>query len=163
MVNMMIENDNKIEEFIEPFNYRKDKFHIVIKKYKKKTNAMLNVIINENGSVIHTESDISLESLDKRYLGIYTELMSIYEENVELQDIKSDLEINSYYEKCSLILHDFICLIEKLTGEQSIYSILPYILDLSCVLPDSNRKSEKVLKCFLEDESSPHKLCLLIQ
>ncbi len=160
---MLVENDNQIEEFINPFNYEKDKFHIVIKKYQKKTNAILNIIIDENGKVIHSEEDISLDSLDKKYLGIYTELMSIHEENVELQDIKSDLEINSYYEKGNLLLYDFIYLIEQLTGEQSIYSILPHILDLSCILPDSNRKSKKILKCFLEDKSKPHKLCLLIQ
>jgi len=153
----------KIESFLEPFNYKKDKFHVVIKKFKKKTNAVLNIIIDEEGYIIHSDGDISLDSIDKKYLGIYTEIITTFEENVELQDLQSNLEVNSYYEKGKFFLHNFICLAEQLSEEKSIHGILPYLLDLSCILPDFKRKDANILKCFLSNKTHPHKECLLIQ
>ena len=160
---MVVWNGNEYDSFLDIFNVSKEKFHMVIRKFKKKTNAVLNVIIDENGRIIHSETDIPFNYDDKKYLGIYSELMSINEENVELQDMNHEIEINHYYEKGNLILHNFICLIEQLKDEQSIFSILPHLLDLSCLLPDSKRIEQKILKCFLEDKSKPHKECILIQ
>jgi hypothetical protein len=157
---MVVWNGNHYESFLEIFEER---FNMVIKNYKKKTNAVLTAIIDEEGRIIHSDTDISIESENKKYLGIYSELIILNEDNVELQDINSELEINSYYEKWKLLIHNFICLIEQLSHDKSINTILPKLLDLSCILPDSKRREQKILKCFLENKSYPHKECLLIQ
>ena len=160
---LVVWNEQHYDSFLDIFNVEEDKFHMVIKKFKKKTNAVLNVIIDENGNLIYSDADISIDSEHKKYLGLYSEIMLLNENNIELQDLNNELEINSYYEKGSLILHNFICLFEQLKAEHSIFSMLPQLLDLCCILPDSKRMNKNILKCFLEDESHPHKDCLLLQ
>ena len=124
---------------------------------------MLNVIIDEDGKIIKSERDSSLDSIDKKHLGIYTEIITIYEKNVELQDIKNELEINSYYEKGKFLLHNFIFMVEQLKCDLSLTSLLPSLIDLSFILPYSNKEDKEILKCFLEDKSQPYEKCFLIQ
>ena len=64
---MVVWNGNEYDSFLDIFNVSKEKFHMVIKKFKKKTNAVLNVIIDEEGRIIHSDSDIPFNCEDKKY------------------------------------------------------------------------------------------------